>query len=427
MKKLSLILLVVTLIAIFACDRFEHTFYTAPIPKITAEPLQGYVPLQVTFDDISIYGNLPIEEWIWDFDGDGIPDSTYTFQNKPDSIVHVFELPGTFTVSMTIDDGETTNSDTVIIEVLDINSPLANFTFTPQYGYIPLDVTFTDISTPGTNPITSWEWDFNDDGLIDSNDQNPYYAYNTAGDYLITLIVSDGIYESSYFKMITVLAKSVMIEMFTAISCVNCPTVEEALHNLRMQYGSRLSYVEYHINDILDPGNTPLLIYYENHGSLPYTVINGNAEIITGSSSTIQQDIEDIIIPLMEQPILAKLLDVQANINGTTLNGSVQIELDGSIPTDNLKLVAVLMEKLSTEHQNHNGDNLHNIEIKREVLDISSSGLHEFTIPDLDQLASGYQQLPEDLVLVLWIQTLEDPYNQDTCTIYNVIEKIIIR
>ncbi len=224
--------------------------------------------------------------------------------------------------------------------------------------------------------------------------------------------------------------RNVVVEMFTAMSCVNCPIVEEALHNLKEEYGSRFSYVEYHINDILDPGNTPLLIYYENHGYLPYTVINGNAEIITGSSVTIQQDIEDVIVPLMEQPLTAKFLDAQADINGTTLNGSVQIELDGSISTNNLKLVAVLMEELSTEHQNHSGENLHNIELKRETVDISSLNRQElvtFTISGLDQLASGYQQLPDDLILVLWIQTLEDHYNGDTCTIYNVIEINIIR
>lgn len=224
--------------------------------------------------------------------------------------------------------------------------------------------------------------------------------------------------------------RNVMVEMFTAISCVNCPTVEEALHNLKEQYGSRFSYVEYHINDILDSGNIPLMMYYESPGYLPYTIINGNAEIITGSSSTIQQDIENVIIPLMEQPVLAKLVDAQADINENTLSGSVQIELDGSIQTDNLNLVAVLMEKLSTEHQNHNGENLHNIVLKREAFDMSAFNLQDpvtFTIPDLDQLATGYEQLPEDLILVLWIQTLEDPYNEDTCTIHNVIEMEITR
>ncbi len=428
MKKF--LILISLVLILFACDRFEHVFYTAPIVKITAEPLQGYVPLQVTFYDISISGNRPIEDWAWDFDGDGIPDTTYSFQNIPDSVVYVFELPGTFTTSMTINDGEATYSDTVTIEVLDINSPLANFTFTPQYGYIPLDVTFTDISNPGTNPITNWEWDFNDDGVIDSNEKNPSYLYDSAGDYLITLTVSDSIYENSNTKMITVLAKSILIEMFTAISCVICPNVEEALYNLKEEYGSKLSYVEYHINDDLDQGNIPLMMYYESTGLLPYTIINGNAEIIIGSSSTIQQDIENVIIPLMEQPILAKLMDAQADVNGNILSGSVQIELDGSIQTEDLNLVAVLMEKLSTEHQNHNGENLHNIVLKRETIDISALNLQDpitFTITDLDQLATGYEQLPEDLILVLWIQTLEDPYNEDNCTIHNVIEIEIIR
>jgi hypothetical protein len=30
--------------------------------------------------------------------------------------------------------------------------------------------------------------------------------------------------------------------------------------------------------------------------------------------------------------------------------------------------------------------------------------------------------LPDDLTLVLWVQTLETQYNQDSCAAYNVIE-----
>ena len=37
--------------------------------------------------------------------------------------------------------------------------------------------------------------------------------------------------------------RNVMIEMFTAISCVNCPTVEEALHNLKEQYEKRIEKI----------------------------------------------------------------------------------------------------------------------------------------------------------------------------------------
>jgi len=34
--------------------------------------------------------------------------------------------------------------------------------------------------------------------------------------------------------------------------------------------------------------------------------------------------------------------------------------------------------------------------------------------------------VPDDIVLYVWLQTLEDPYNADTCKIYNVIEEDIL-
>ncbi len=56
-------------------------------------------------------------------------------------------------------------------------------------GQAPLEVHFTDLSSG--NP-TSWNWDFDNDGTIDSNDQNPTYTYNNAGTYTVKLTVSNG-------------------------------------------------------------------------------------------------------------------------------------------------------------------------------------------------------------------------------------------
>jgi PKD repeat protein len=58
-------------------------------------------------------------------------------------------------------------------------------------GNAPLAVNFTDISTG--NP-TSWEWDFNNDGTIDSNEQNPIFTYSDTGVYTVALVVENGLY-----------------------------------------------------------------------------------------------------------------------------------------------------------------------------------------------------------------------------------------
>ena len=69
------------------------------------------------------------------------------------------------------------------------SSLLAAFFATPTSGEAPLTVNFTDLSTG--NPI-SWEWDFQNDGTIDSYEQNPSYTYTNAGLYTVSLTVSDG-------------------------------------------------------------------------------------------------------------------------------------------------------------------------------------------------------------------------------------------
>jgi PKD repeat protein len=57
----------------------------------------------------------------------------------------------------------------------------------------PVAIYFTDLTT-AENPIVSWQWDFNNDGVIDSTNRAPYYYYvpaATPADYSVRLTVSD--------------------------------------------------------------------------------------------------------------------------------------------------------------------------------------------------------------------------------------------
>ncbi|MCD4680629.1 MAG: FG-GAP-like repeat-containing protein, partial [Bacteroidales bacterium] len=65
----------------------------------------------------------------------------------------------------------------------------ADFTALDTIGTAPLTVQFTDLSTG--NP-TSWQWDFQNDGTIDSYEQNPDWIYYEPGIYTVSLTVSDG-------------------------------------------------------------------------------------------------------------------------------------------------------------------------------------------------------------------------------------------
>jgi len=71
---------------------------------------------------------------------------------------------------------------------------LSNFLSDKKGGEAPLEVQFTDISiSDPAHQITSWEWDFNNDGTIDSFVQNPFWTYNNPGTFDVMLITSNGV------------------------------------------------------------------------------------------------------------------------------------------------------------------------------------------------------------------------------------------
>ena len=68
--------------------------------------------------------------------------------------------------------------------------PVAEFTGTPVEGVVPLTVIFTDTST-SSDGITTWEWDFNNDDVVDSTVQDPVHIYSEAGTHTVKLTVRE--------------------------------------------------------------------------------------------------------------------------------------------------------------------------------------------------------------------------------------------
>ena len=62
------------------------------------------------------------------------------------------------------------------------------FTADVRMGAAPLTVNFKDFTK---GQPTSWAWDFNNDGVIDSTLQNPNYTYTAPGNYTVKLTVSN--------------------------------------------------------------------------------------------------------------------------------------------------------------------------------------------------------------------------------------------
>ena len=65
----------------------------APVAQFSAQPTSGDAPLTVKFTDASTGS---ITGYAWDFENDGIADST---EQSPE---HIYTLPGTYAVNLTV-------------------------------------------------------------------------------------------------------------------------------------------------------------------------------------------------------------------------------------------------------------------------------------------------------------------------------------
>jgi len=79
-------------------------------------------------------------------------------------------------------------SNDVEATTLPLGPPSTAFSVSATAGQAPLAVDFTDTSTG--NP-TSWAWDFNNDGIVDSSAQNPSWVYSANGLYSVRLTTTN--------------------------------------------------------------------------------------------------------------------------------------------------------------------------------------------------------------------------------------------
>ncbi|AKB34216.1 cell surface protein [Methanosarcina siciliae HI350] len=153
-----------------------------PVANFSAVPFSGNAPLAVQFTDLSTGSPTA---WAWDFDNDGNVDST---EQNPS---YTYNDAGSYTVNLTVTNADGSDSEVkdayIVVSGPLPEAPVANFTATPTAGNAPLTVNFTDAST-GT--VSSYAWDFENDGTVDSTEQNPVHTYVAEGNYTVSLTVT---------------------------------------------------------------------------------------------------------------------------------------------------------------------------------------------------------------------------------------------
>ena len=81
--------------------------------------------------------------------------------------------------------------------------PVANFTVSTSTVSVGQTVQFTDLST---NTPTSWAWDFDNSGSVDSTAQNPTHVFSGVGTYTVKLTVTNAQGSSTVTQTVTVLS-----------------------------------------------------------------------------------------------------------------------------------------------------------------------------------------------------------------------------
>ncbi len=158
----------------------DYTPASGLYPDFRATPTAGNAPLNVQFTDTSFSSDpLGIQVWAWDLDGDNIADSAV--QNP----TFTYGLEGYYNVMLTVTDSQHGPRSITKTAYIAVDAVDASFTTTPIGA---TTVRFND--TSGGNP-TSWAWDFQNDGIVDSTAQNPVFTYPAPGSYQVKLDVAD--------------------------------------------------------------------------------------------------------------------------------------------------------------------------------------------------------------------------------------------
>ncbi len=140
-------------------------------------------PQATQFTDLSTTTSGSIVQWQWNFGDPASGASNTSSQQNP---LHTFSSPGSYNVRLIIT--TSANCTDTVWQTLNVEpGPSADFSFSTSC--VGNATSFTDLSTPGNNPIASWLWNFGDGNT--STQQNPSHIYLLGGQYLVTLTVTD--------------------------------------------------------------------------------------------------------------------------------------------------------------------------------------------------------------------------------------------
>jgi len=154
------------------------TIFDYPVVDFSVSASQC-VGKEIQFTDISATADgTPMNQWNWYFSG----MATSTTQSPR----YTFNTQGNYTIQLTAKNAVGC-SGTMLRSIAVTALPTPKFTFTPAYGFPPLNVTYTNQSSASGDYL----WNYGDGSPLINAFNPPAHIYTTKGSYPIQLIATD--------------------------------------------------------------------------------------------------------------------------------------------------------------------------------------------------------------------------------------------
>ncbi|MDQ7021568.1 MAG: PKD domain-containing protein [Candidatus Dojkabacteria bacterium] len=194
----------------------------------------------------------------------------------------------------------TTSFDNYSQSCIGLNELVAEFIASSPFIRVGEQLTFTDKSI---GDVSTWSWDFDEDGIEDSDVQNPSFNFVQAGSYDVILTVSDGLNTSDFAVTINVIEPNTTPQNvyrflnnalgsahFYVMGDSNKTTVENNSKAGGAWAGAfkyeTVAFKAYEFNGVCPEGTVPVYRFLNNQfGSIHFYVLGAaNKDIVVNNS-----------------------------------------------------------------------------------------------------------------------------------------------
>ena len=152
-----------------------------------------------------------------------------------------------------------------------LSAPIADFSANSTNGFVSLTVQFTNNST-GT--ITSYAWDFNNDGTTDSTEVNPTWTYTTPGKYTVKLTATGPLGSSNETKMDYIIVRDPSVADLEVTNLTNDSLNIDKTGKVTVRVENLGGVASSAFTVFLYDDWSPITTYANNYGTLHSTLTN---------------------------------------------------------------------------------------------------------------------------------------------------------